>query len=458
MNNNSDGRITKYQLSQSLIDELLNTSSGSNVNNFKKIIRSSEWVSDSQGMVEAAIQHNLFQNIVSIMVYTVDTKKAIDFSYTIIDNTSIKITIQEAADMQVILVGTMKPQDNNNESSILDFCIADENNEIINQDESVAAWIASGLNLYGPKVRVYLKKPITFPKFCKLSGSIEFFVDEEFIGDNLITVNQGVIFEDVVIINEHKPGITLISGVENKAHDVLFRNITINDRIGCKGIYFKKADYLRVVESQFLHHENTSGIAKEYRSITLTDSSNAIIANNTFRSYFGDSTNKYNGIVIEAIDGTWSLTIDGNNFSADKVNDSKFIVLGASSRRVVISNNNATGPIGGGGIDFIVTTNDVSRGDLYGLNITGNSTELGAGYFLYCHNTNILQSVVSNNISINSTNGMSVFGYHSIFKGNSIHGTWWGQEGSDILAVDNLNATISGNWHSSSTGNITTVS
>ena len=457
-----DSSVTEGKLDEALRAKINNNSGGGNGNNenlansFKKIIKSNEWNLNSDGLAEYTVNHNLFQDIVSIMVYTTDTKEAVDFSYTIINNGTIKLYIQEAVEVQVILVGTVKVE-NSSHSSILDFCTPDNNGDIVNQDDGVAAWIASGLNLYGPRVKVYLKRPITLPKFCKISGNIEFYVDQSFTGNKLITVNQGVILEDVTIRNDFITNITLINGVDDISHDVTIRNLTLNDRIGCTGVYFKKADYLRITESQFLHHENVQATAKQYKSIVLEDSNNAIIANNTFRSFFGDSTNTYNAILINSVDGTWSLTIEGNNFSVDKVNDSKCIVLGGKVRRAVVDNNTVSGPLDGGGIDFIVASGGERQQDLYGIVVNANSVELGAGYFIYCYNANLLQSIVSNNVSINSANGVSVFGYHSVFKGNSIHGTWWGQEGNNIIALDNINANINGSWHTSSTGNINTI-
>ena len=93
-----------------ILEDLKNNSgnNGESANIKKYDITGTKWVKNSNGLYEYTINHNMSTDIVSIMVHTKNDNKAVDFSYTIIDNNNVKIIVAESLNVEVILVGVTK--------------------------------------------------------------------------------------------------------------------------------------------------------------------------------------------------------------------------------------------------------------------------------------------------------------------------------------------------------------
>lgn len=93
-----------YNLDGILEELKANGGSGSGtVNSVKHRINQSNWVSEN-GKFSYTFQHNMFSDITSILMYATDGVQ-VEFSYTIVNNNTIKFTIAEAKTVDAIIVG-----------------------------------------------------------------------------------------------------------------------------------------------------------------------------------------------------------------------------------------------------------------------------------------------------------------------------------------------------------------
>lgn len=349
---------------------------------------------------------------------------------------------------------------NSGEASVLEYCKADSEGKIKNQDAQIKLWLSENKKLFIPSgITVYPNSPLDLPRFTMIEGGGIIQPSDTFNGSYLLSLDRDVSIDNINIANLTKKGITLVK--MNGSHDCEINNSSIYSVKSATLLDMQGSHYVKINNNTFAFLDNTVAETNNNVGIKIKGSTFVNIIGNNIRCTLERGTNKFEAIIVEGDVNVDSIMISNNTIYAFNLSQGGTgITLIGNPSRIVISNNIVKTFNISQDFNFILLKGNGGSNilELYGLSINGNIVNTQRGWFMYgAKFVNLLQCIMTGNTSINSTLGVDVYGFHSLFTGNTIKGRWFGQDGNQIVATNNLNASIEGSWNSNSKDNVTTV-